>query len=428
MTVAIKTLGCKVNRVESEAIAAELLGHGAVVTDESAARVIVINTCTVTGEADAKARKAIRHALGSAATPVVVVTGCLAALEESAIAALGERVVVESDKGRVASRVGALLGLDLSLTTSVPRAGQGFRTRAMLKIEDGCDAFCSYCIVPYARGVPRGVASAEVVSEASRLVAEGVREIVLTGVNVGRYRDARDAHDARDLPALFAAVAATGIKRLRLSSIEPRDLTERFLSVVAQTPSFCPHLHVPLQSGSDAVLASMGRRYTTREYAALIDSARDAIPGLAVTTDVIAGFPGETAGQAGDTLAFCRSMGFRKMHVFRYSARANTPAAQRADQVSAADKNTRATELRELAAELWKVDVASHLGEVRELLVERGEEDASGSRVVVGTTRDYLRVRAALAAGCMRPEAGDLVDVALTGFAQERVLGVVSAT
>ena len=425
-TVAFKTLGCKVNQVESEAIAAALLGRGVAIVDESEARVIVVNTCTVTGEADAKARKAVRHALGRAGRPVVVVTGCLAALDAQSVAALSERVVVERDKDRIAQRVGALLGLD-PVSAASPQQGRArFRTRAMLKIGDGCDAFCTYCIVPYARGAPRGVAAEQVVAEAHRLVAAGASEIVLTGINIGRYRD---PSEGVDLSALIAAVAATGIPRLRLSSIEPRDLTERFISTVAATPAFCPHLHVPLQSGSDAVLASMGRDYTTAHYAGLVDEARDAISGLALTTDVIAGFPGETTYQAAQALAFCESLAFRNMHVFRYSARANTPAALRSDQVEAPEKSARALALRELSLRLWRQDVESHLGEARELLVEELVEDGTGQRVVAGRTRDYLRVRVTLAAAESDTlSIGDIVDVRLAGFESGRVAEVVSAS
>ena len=425
--VAFKTLGCKVNQVESEAMAADLLGRGAVLADEADASVIVVNTCTVTGEADAKARKAVRHALALPSRPIVVVTGCFAALEARAVAALGERVLVEADKDLVTGRVGALLGLQGGVAPVRAYGGSGFRTRAMLKIEDGCDAFCSYCIVPYARGVPRGTPLDAVVAEAEHLVRSGVREIVLTGINIGRYRD---EVAGADLATLVRAVAATGVKRLRLSSVEPRDLTERFLAEVSETPAFCPHLHVPLQSGSDDVLAAMGRRYTSREYAALVATAREAIPGLAVTTDVIAGFPGETPAQAAETLALCEEMGFRRMHVFRYSPRDNTPAALRADQVSAAEKSARASELRALSAAHWVRDADSLIGTQREVLVERAGTVGDGTRWCEGTTPDYLRVRFAQPgrdAEAAPYAPGDLVGVRLCEVKNERVLGVVTA-
>ncbi len=182
--------------------------------------------------------------------------------------------------------------------------------------------------MPYARGVPRAVPLDRVAADARDLVAAGTREIVLTGINIGRYSDG-----AAGLADVVAAVAASGVERLRLSSIEPLDLTPEFLQRLSDTPSFCPHLHVPLQSGSDAVLSAMGRRYTAAEFAERISAARDALPGLAVTTDVLCGFPGETEADAAETLRFCEDLGFSALHVFRFSARAGTPAANMPGQV-----------------------------------------------------------------------------------------------
>jgi threonylcarbamoyladenosine tRNA methylthiotransferase MtaB len=253
-------------------------------------------------------------------------------------------------------------------------------------------------------------------------VEAGAREIVLTGINLGRYRD--ETADT-DLAGLVSAVADTGVPRLRLSSIEPRDLTERFLEVAASTPAFCPHLHVPLQSGSDDVLAAMSREYSAGEYLALVRAAAEAIPGLALTTDVIAGFPGETEADAAKTLAFCEEVGFRRMHVFRYSARSGTPAAELRDQVAPSARAARATALRDLSARLWERSACAVLGEERELLVEHIEASAAGGLVAEGTTPDYLRVRVELpplAAPSRR--AGELLRVRLVSAAGERVDGV----
>lgn len=424
--VAFKTLGCKVNRVESEDIAADLIGRGAVLVPEDEAALVVVNTCTVTGEADAKARKAVRHALNTAASPIVVVTGCLASLDKAALEALGSRVIVEADKERVADRVARALALEAAVSTgaqatgaqaaAVPaaggedagaravRTGEGFRTRALLKVEDGCDVFCAYCIVPHARGVPRSVPLAEAVAEARRLVASGVAEIVLTGINLGRYRD--DATGG-DLAALVEAIAATGVARLRLSSIEPPDLSERLLGVLAATPAACEHLHVPLQSGSDAVLCAMRRSYTIADYEERIAAARAALPGLAVTTDVMAGFPGETDVDAAVTLAACERIGFAKLHVFRYSERPGTPAAQMPGRVPPQLRAKRAGALRELGERLRRDFVATRIGRPAEVLVERIEPatalaadphrkpaELAGAHAptVRGTTRDYVRV------------------------------------
>ena len=296
--VAFVTLGCKVNQTESEAIAAELaVGSGCA---PDSADVVVINTCTVTGEADHKARKAVRHALALPRSPIVVVTGCLATLDADGLRALGARVVVEADKQRVSARVADALrsrGVTAS-RADAPGASAPFRTRAQLKVEDGCDAFCAYCIVPYARGVPRAVPVGTELAEAERLVAAGATEIVLTGINIGRYDDS-----GIRLPELLTRVAATGIARIRLSSIEPGDVTPELLQAALATPAFCAHLHVPLQAGSDAVLARMGRPYGTAGYAATIEAARAALPGIAISTDIIVGFPGESEAEFAETLA-----------------------------------------------------------------------------------------------------------------------------
>jgi len=382
--VAMRTLGCKVNRVESDGIAADLLGRGAVLVEEDEAAVVIVNTCTVTGEADAKARKAVRRALKAAARPIVVVTGCLAALDAAGLRSLDGRVIVEADKGRVADLVSERLSLDDSRGSVAPVGGR-FRTRVSLKIEDGCDNFCSYCIVPYARGAPRAVRLDELIARAEVLVAAGAREIVLTGINIGR-----DADGSADLADVVARIASTGITRLRLSSIEPPDLTERLLETLAGTPALCEHLHVPLQSGSDEVLRRMDRSYTRKEFSRRISAARAAIPGLAITTDLIAGFPGETDAEHRETLAYVESAGFSKLHVFRYSARPGTPAAAM-EHTAATVRTERASELREAGERLRSAYIGRRIGECAEILIEK--VDRGGA---LGTTRDYLKVRVAV--------------------------------
>lgn len=379
--VAVKTLGCKVNRVESERIVAELLGGGFESVDEQAAEIIVINTCTVTGEADAKARKAVRHALDGACRPIVVVTGCLAALDSDGLRSLGERVVVEADKAKVSGRIAEITGATVADSGAMVRAGGPFRTRAMVKVEDGCDNRCSYCIIPDARGVPRSTPVSDVVAEVSAMVGAGVGEVVLTGINLGRYRDG-----ACDLAELVSAVARTGVPRLRLSSIEPPDLTERLLATLADMPAFCRHLHVPLQSGSDEVLRAMNRAYTLAEYVQLIDRARQALPGLVVTTDVIAGFPGESDANAKETADAISRIGFSRLHVFRYSVRPGTPAASM-EQVPPPVKSRRAAELRSLGDSLQESFLSSLVGRDLELLVESVESNG-----VQGTSREYAHV------------------------------------
>lgn len=388
--VAFVTLGCKVNQTESEAIAEALRSADDLTPAD--ADVVVVNTCTVTGEADHKARKAIRHALALPQAPVVVVTGCLASLDAEGLRALGDRVVVEADKDLVASRVAEVLG---GLSSSGPAVNPGTpaavrpgRTRAQLKVEDGCDAFCTYCIVPYARGIPRPVPVSRVIAEAERLVASGTSEIVLTGINIGRYDD-----DGARLPDLLTRVAATGVPRIRLSSIEPRDVGDHLLQVAASTPAFCAHLHIPLQSGSDSVLRRMGRPYDTEAFAAIVARARHALPGIAITSDVIVGFPGESAEEFAETVGFAEELGFSRLHVFRYSARAGTPAALMPDQVAPAVKAERSAGLRALGERLAVSYATSHVGTTVDLLVERTALGPGGVTVAEGLTREYVRAR-----------------------------------
>jgi threonylcarbamoyladenosine tRNA methylthiotransferase MtaB len=259
--------------------------------------------------------------------------------------------------------------------------------------------------------VPRSVPLADAVAEAERLVAAGVREIVLTGINLGRYQD-RD----RDLTDLLTAISDTGVGRIRLSSIEPLDVNERLLDTLSSLPAACPHLHVPLQSGSDAVLAAMRRGYTVARYEQIIADARSALPRVAVTTDVIAGFPGESDGQAAETVDACERIGFAKLHVFRYSRREGTDAASM-DQVPAALRGERAARLRELGNRLRQGFMERRLGSVAEVLIERFPEPG----IAEGTTPDYLRVRLPLAEGF---PVGSLVGARLVSLDGDVIHGV----
>lgn len=419
--VAFRTLGCKVNQVESEAMAAQLLGSACTITAEEDARVVVVNTCTVTGEADRKARKEVRRALRLPNEPVVVVTGCLATLDAEGLRALGPRAVIEADKTAVAARVAAILGVGAETpargatpgattgATIAPRVGGAFHTRAMVKVEDGCDAYCAYCIVPYARGASRSMPLRDVVAEVEALVAAGTAEIVLTGINIGRYRDG-----SADLADLVHAVAGTGVPRIRLSSIEPLDVPGRLLEVLASTPAACPHLHVPLQSGCDRVLRAMDRGYDTRTFSEVLAEARDAIPGLALTTDVLVGFPGESPAEAVEARTFVEGCGFMRLHVFRYSARPGTIAAEMPGQIDPRDRASRAERMRETGARLGAAYAASRVGGMARVLVERTD-----GTTAEGTSEDYLRVRFP----ARDSRIGDVVAVTVGGLGRGHVTG-----
>jgi threonylcarbamoyladenosine tRNA methylthiotransferase MtaB len=392
--VHFKTFGCKVNQAETAQMGAALASLGVHGAGPADASVVVVNSCTVTAEADHKVRKAVRQALALPQQPIVVVTGCMASLEAEALCALGDNVVVVPDKEGLPAAVEALVD-DSGRDDGSPCVVAGApRTRALLKVQDGCDVRCAYCIVPDARGVPRSVPLRDVVRRAEELVADGCLEVVLTGVNIGKYGDS-----GAGLPALMREVARTGVRRLRISSIEPEHVDDRFLATAAETESFCPHLHVPLQSGADRVLRAMGRGYEVAAFLRTLALAREAIEGVAITTDVIAGFPGESAADHAETCALVESVGMSRLHVFRYSERAGTQAATMVDQVAAATRAVRAAELRALSDDLERRFVQSRVGRETELLIER--VDSAGAW---GTTSEYLKALipgASLAPGSM---------------------------
>lgn len=397
------------NRVESDSIAAKLIQCGARCVPADQAAVIIVNTCTVTGEAEAKARKAVRRALKAARKPNVVVTGCAAAMDPEAYSALDTRVIVEPSKPAATDTAWRLLRSDAVETAITypssteetrkrnedelydvishkgtqplhPRAGAGFRTRMGIKVQDGCDNACTFCVVHIARGRSISVPLEELVKEVRAAVCSGVSEVVLTGINLGQYRN-----EGRDLDdVLQTLLAQTAIERIRLSSIEPPDVTDALIAAIAQTEGrICAHLHLPLQSGCDTTLKQMGRLYDTSLFGETVAHLRDVLPQLALTTDVIAGFPGESDDDFEESLAFCERMGFAKMHVFRYSKRIGTPAAKRADQIAPPVIAHRARRLRDCADALREADAHRRIGTIERVLTER---------LGVGTSESYYDV------------------------------------
>ncbi len=369
--VYLKTLGCKVNQVESELLAAHLQSEGyALTADESEAEVVFVNTCTVTGEADAKARKAIRRAAAFPQVKRVVVTGCAAALWADRLAELDPKVRVEPDKTK------------LGATTA--HSTLSFQTRVPVKIQDGCENFCSYCIVPYARGKNRSIPAAELREQVRMLVERDTQEVVLTGINLGNYQDSKTG---MDLPELIASLKAeTGIHRIRLSSIEPPDVTPGLCDLLERGDTLCEHLHLPLQSGSDAVLETMNRHYSTSEFSTRVMSLRKAAPTLALTTDIIVGYPTESDEDFEYTLALCRELAFAKLHVFRFSPRQGTPAAE----LMPLDPRLvaqRAQRLRALSQELSAAFIASAAKRSLECVVERIDATA---QVATLTSREHI--------------------------------------
>ncbi len=407
-TAAYHTLGCKVNQYETEQIRLameragfETVGFGSV------ADVYVINTCTVTAVADAKSRAAIRKARRMNPNARVIVTGCLAQLEPDLIAALDniDLIIPNAEKASVPARIAQSLGAQPNLKSSI--SSIQLRTRALVKVQDGCDHFCAYCIVPYARPGMRSRPVGEVVEELRGLAEAGYREVVLAGIRLGSYND-----DGLRLPGLIGLAAEIdGIERIRLSSIEPWEVDAALLDAM-QHCKVCRHLHIPLQSGDDAILGSMGRPYDSVGFERLVERVRGRIDGIGVTTDVIVGLPGETNAAFRNTAALVERLGFSRLHVFRYSPRKPTRAAEMPGQVDPATKKARSDELIELGKRGMRTFAESLVGQTVEVLVER---ELKQVRRLLGYADNYAEV---LLAGDPALK-GRIVHVRITGVDQD---------
>ena len=398
---AFMTLGCKVNQFETETMEGLFRARGYdVVPFEERADVYVINTCSVTHLSDRKSRQLIRRAVRTNPAACVAVTGCYAQVAPEEIRALdGVRVVIGTkERARIVDYVEASLRADTGVAGTItdimqarvfediPLHALPHRTRAFLKIEDGCQNFCTFCIIPYARGPVKSRELSAVAREMRLLVDAGFHEVVLTGIHLGAY-----GIDLAERPTLAdacrTALAEEGLRRLRLGSLESVELSADLLELMRTEPRFAAHLHLPLQAGSDAVLRAMNRHYTTEQFAQLVAEVRAAVPGVAISTDIIVGFPGETEEDFAAGMDFVRRMGFARMHVFPYSARRGTPAARRTDQVPPMVRKERAARMQALAEELAEGYHRSMLGSVAEVLFETQEDG-----VTDGLTETYVRV------------------------------------
>ncbi len=405
MRVYLESLGCRLNYAEMFSLGRQLTdaGHSLAPSVEDA-DVCVLNSCAVTDEAARKSRRLLRQMARVNADARLVVTGCYATLEGERLAELPNVALVVGN-----ARKQALLGVidELApaecaptpiLTPTTLPAPDG-RTRAFIKVQDGCRNRCTFCIVTVARGEERSRAIREIVAEVQQLAADGYQEAVLTGVHLGGY--GRDLQT--DLTALVDAVIAdTDIPRLRLSSLEPFDLSPAFFAAWQGSDRLMPHLHLPAQSGSDAVLRRMARRNTVADFEGLVAGARARIPGLTITTDIIVGFPGETEADFEQSLAFARRVGFAHLHVFPYSTRAGTAAARMPDQTPEPERRARSRRMSELDGELGEAARRAFLGQTRPVLYEScvspADEDA-GAVSWFGLTDNYLRVRVTAPAG-----------------------------
>jgi threonylcarbamoyladenosine tRNA methylthiotransferase MtaB len=421
MKIFLDTIGCRLNQAEIEILARQfrLAGHE-IVPSAAEAELVVVNTCTVTSEAAADSRSKIRQArrLG---VERIVATGCWATLEPGQAAGLPgvERIVPNQEKDSLAAD---LLGLpqeffDLEPLARQPLPGLHRRTRAFLKVQDGCDNACTFCVTTVARGAGRSRPPDQVLAEVRAALEGGVQEVVLTGVHLGSWgQDLPGTLRLRDL--VQALLTQTDLPRLRLSSLEPWDLDAGFFRLW-QDPRLCPHLHLPLQSGSAAVLRRMLRKTTPAEFARLSADARSAIPDLAITTDIIVGFPGETEAEFAETLAFVEELNFAGGHVFTYSARPGTPAARMKGQVRGDLSRRRSAELRSLLGGSAEAYRRKFVGRTMDVLWESTDQLSDAGWRMEGLTGNYLRVRASAA----RPRWNRIDPVLLTGEAGDELEG-----
>ncbi len=394
MKIFLDTIGCRLNQAEIETFAHQFrrAGHEIVATAMEA-DLTVVNTCTVTSEAASDSRAAIRRAerLGMGE---VVVTGCWATLEpEKATGLPGVcKIVPNLQKG---SLVTGLLGLpqeffDLEPLTRQPLPGLHRRTRAFIKVQDGCDNACTYCVTTVARGASRSRSIDDVLADVRSALEGGTKEIVLTGVHLGSWGLDFPSHPRlADLASTLLTHAS--IPRLRLSSLEPWDLEPGFFSLW-QDPRLCRHLHLPLQSGSASVLKRMARKTTPDSFASLLHTARSAIPEVAITTDIIVGFPGETEKEFAKTLEFARAMNFAGGHVFTYSARPGTPAARMKGQIPGKTAKSRSAALRAVLAESAEIYLRKFIGKTMAVLWEATDQLSDCGWRLEGLTDNYLRV------------------------------------
>lgn len=405
-TVAFHTLGCKVNHYETEGIWRMFKENGYERVDfDRQSDVYVINTCTVTNTGDKKSRQIIRRAIRKNPEAVVCVTGCYAQTSPGEIMEIpGVDVVVGTQ-----NRKNMIMYIEEHQRTRQPVNGVANimknrvfeemdvpeftdRTRASLKIQEGCNNFCTFCIIPWSRGLLRSRDPENVISQAQKLVDAGYKEIVLTGIHTAGYgEDMSDYNFAKLLRDLETKVA--GLKRIRISSIEASQITDEVIDVLDQSEKIVRHLHIPLQSGSDTVLSRMRRKYSSDFYYEKVRRIREALPHLAITSDVIVGFPGETEEEFMETYNFIKKVGYSELHVFPFSRRTGTPAARMADQVDEEIKNERVNKMIALSDQLAEEYAETYDGEVLEVIPEEVVDSGGKSNLLEGYTDNYLKVQ-----------------------------------
>jgi len=403
--VGFMTLGCKVNTYDSEAMMEIFETAGYTIVDFSeVADVYVINTCTVTHLGDQKSRKMMRKAKRINPNAIICAVGCYVQVAPDEVEKIAEvdLMIGTKNRGDILAYIDAHLQdvnqrdfvsdiMDEKIFEPLMISEVKGKTRAFIKIQEGCNQFCTYCIVPFARGPVRSRNQQQIIDEVNRVVEIGYQEVILSGIHIASYGVDQTGTDVNKTDLIDLIEALDGIdklRRIRLGSMEPKFITPQRLKRLAALESFCPHFHLSLQSGSDTVLKRMGRRYSTAEYREIVSQIREVFPLAAITTDIMVGFPGETAAEFQETLDFARDISFYQIHVFKYSRRTGTKAAAFPDQIDEALKNSRSHELSELSKELELAFIKKNDGQIAEVLFE-ATNDATGFE---GHTKNYVPV------------------------------------
>ncbi|MBN1494908.1 tRNA (N(6)-L-threonylcarbamoyladenosine(37)-C(2))-methylthiotransferase MtaB [Candidatus Peregrinibacteria bacterium] len=388
MKIIIKTLGCKANRYESDRIF-EKFGNRFVIADAQFERlekadVIIVNTCTVTENADRKSRQAIQPLKKLYPSAKVIVFGCGANTDEKGYKQLKNVDFVVQKPEELDKLLIKLGNSKKSVFCNDKGLKEISRTRALVKIQDGCNNFCSYCIIPFARGREKSRSLKEIINEVNNKLKNGYKEIVITGINIGQWKE--NGNDLADLIEMI--LKETKAERLRLSSIEPQNFSNKFLELF-KNPHFCPHLHISLQSGSDEILQKMRRHYDTALFTKMVKNLRKAVPHFGITTDIIVGFPGETEKLFKETLEYIKKIKFGKIHIFPYSKRKGTLAALMPDQIPQSVKLKRCRILADLEKKLRINFYKKNIGRTEEIIIENPDEKG----VIKGFTSNYIKTR-----------------------------------
>lgn len=423
--VKLHTLGCKVNQYETEAISEIFEESGYEVVEEEFADIYVINTCTVTSLSDSKSRQMIRKFKRINPQSTVVVMGCYSQVADKDVEKIEsvDVIIGTTERNEIVNLVeefqttGQRINIVRDITgdnTFQPIDITNLRdmTRAYLKVQDGCNRFCSYCIIPYARGNIRSRDPEDVRAEVIKLSENGYQEVILTGIHIASY--GKDKDNLNLINLIESIHDVEGISRIRLSSVEPRLITEEFLISLKNFPKFCDHFHLSLQSGSNTVLKRMNRKYTREEYLEKVELIRKFYPNAGITTDIIVGFPGETEDEFQETLDLVKKVKFSRVHIFKYSKRKGTPAAEMTDQVHGDIKNERSKILFELTNRLKDEFESSFIGRALSVLVERKIEDN-----YYGHTSNYMEITFNSARDCIN----DIVEVEMTEYKDDKLFG-----